>query len=103
MRHAKQRHNKNNNSNSVKAVVTGETGNGSIFSVIDDVEGLMELSPEVNAELMALAQKIDAMLLVLNKTEIKKSAIATRLELDIDLEMERFNQIVDANWPYDVN
>jgi hypothetical protein len=102
MRHAKQRHNKVNDK-SVKAVITGETGNGSIFSVIDDVEGLMELSPEVNAELMALAQKIDAMLLVLNKTEIKKSAMATRLELDIDLEMEKFNQIVDANWPHDAN
>ena len=86
-----------NNVNAQTRVATSEHGDGSMFFVIDAVEALLELPVELQALIQRQAEKIDAMMRVLSKTELlKKNAPATRLELDIDLEIEKFNALFDG-------
>lgn len=92
-----------NKINKATQVKTSECGDGSLFFVIDNIESILDFPNEIQTIIKNQADKIDEMMKVLSKTELlKKNAPATRLELDIDLEIEKFNQILDKAFD-DVN
>lgn len=90
--------NKKTQTSNRKAKVS-ECGDGSMFFVIDNIESILDFPIDAQAAIQKQADKIDSMMRDLSKNELLKvKAQATRLELDIDLEIEKFNLLLDEHF-----